>query len=913
MTVVSELTVELEGREVGLGALLTKVDAQTQKAADSAIRLQQQYARLAQSQGNTAGATSILSSALTNNGGASERALVGVATQLERTRAGSAGLGQTVAGLGGQLSQLGGTVGGLAGQIGNLAGSFGTLGTIGAVIGIGKIGLDLAQTGANADLVRQRFDGLAAAAGTTGDALLAALRAASGGEINNLNLELAANRAQLLGVADSAQEFSVLMNIARDRAQQMGISTTQAFNDLVTGLGRGSALILDNLGITVSVTEANEAYAASLGKSAKSLTEAEQKQALINAVLTQGQASLNATGGAIDSNAAAFTRAGAAIQNTGNAIGAGLSTVLAPAATGLARLLEGTSGLSEAAHALSVNWQAGVASNNAYIAAIQAGATDAEAAAARTAAYNAEVAALSSGWTAAGGAIIESSTAVTDIEQQRIEAMNAAQAATAAATAAVAEHTAALDEEAGKALLSAANADELAIKKQELAQAAQAAAQAVLDGGGNIEAEAGRLAASSSLVDQLTAAYIRLAQAQGAAGAAAASNRVPADAQRAMGIAQQNAAALERQRVLSSSLANAERDLAAARNIYGASSQQAYEAETRVLKARQSTQNKGGGGGGRVPQAEKERRQLLTDEQKYQDKQDDLERDHADRRLAILQKYYDEARQAAAAFAQGQLDSAASFYDALGDVASNKIQQQASAEYEAAVQEAAALGGEAGRRYLEEKERVILARAKRQAEIEQAEQAGDKDKAEYARGVDAKYRAAEDAKLQAIKDGGDQAAAERDAALAEEDARYAEASDKAATSAERSAERRALASGKSAQAVDQEAQKVEALSRAYDKVGTRQGAAQPTTAGATTPAATATTGEAGATTPNAPADLAALLAKLDEVKQAIAAAAGASTADTDGLRAAVVAATQGGAGDIVRAVRSLSNSSVIAG
>ena len=57
MTVTaSEISVELNGREVGLSALLTKVDQQSQKAADSALKLQAQYARLAQAQGNTAGA-----------------------------------------------------------------------------------------------------------------------------------------------------------------------------------------------------------------------------------------------------------------------------------------------------------------------------------------------------------------------------------------------------------------------------------------------------------------------------------------------------------------------------------------------------------------------------------------------------------------------------------------------------------------------------------------------------------------------------------------------------------------------------------------------------------------------------------------------------------------------------------------
>lgn len=873
MTVASELTVELEGREVGLAALLTKVDAQTQKAADSAVRLQQQYARLAQSQGNTAGATSILSSALTNNGGASERALVGVATQLERTRTASGGLGQTVAGLGGQLSQLGGTVGGLAGQIGNLAGSFGSLGALGAVIGIGKIGVDLAQTGANADLVAQRFDGLAKAAGTTGDALLGALRTASGGEIDNLNLQLAANRAQLLGVADSAGEFSTLMAIARDRAQQMGISTTQAFNDLVTGLGRGSPLILDNLGITVSVTEANQAYAASLGKSADALTEAEQKQALINAVLQQGQASLQATGGAIDSNAAAFARAGAAFSNLSAAAGNLIATGIAPLANAFADVvgvLDGTGPSFAAATVGAID----------LLRAISGMPPQTEAAKNAVQQY-ADQLLIGANYMLQLIGVTDAATAATD--QHTAAQFVAADAADRVATS--------------TQVVSDALADELQKKVDS-----QIAAQQLADTQAQLEADS-RLAAQGLLGagDQA----VNLANKYGIAAEAA---QFLIRQQQALA----NAAALQEQRAgernpgssgVAEAAAQEERRL-----------QQLYRSLADPPKAPRAGRGGGAGGGGRVSVAERERRQLETDEQKFQDKQEALDQDHAERRIAILEKYYDEARKAAAAFSQSQLDSAASFYDSLGDLESGKAQQAASAEYEAAVQEAAAMGGEAGRRYLEEKEKVILARAKRQAEIEQAEQSGDKDKAEYARGVDAKYRAAEDARLQAIKEGGDQAAAERDKALAEEDARYTEASEKAATSAERAAERRAAASAQAGQAVDQEAQKVDALSRAYDKVAARTGAAQPgaATTGTTPPAATGET-PPGTTPGTVPADLAALLAKLEEVKQAITGAAATGTADTDGLRAAVVAATAAGAGDIVRAVRSLSTNSVIAG
>ena len=84
------------------------------------------------------------------------------------------------------------------------------------------------------------------------------------------------------------------MDIARTKAKNMGITTTQAYNDIVTGLGRGSAMILDNLGIVVNSTEANEEYAKSIGKTAAQLTDAEKKQALINNVVSDGRKEMQA-------------------------------------------------------------------------------------------------------------------------------------------------------------------------------------------------------------------------------------------------------------------------------------------------------------------------------------------------------------------------------------------------------------------------------------------------------------------------------------------------------------------------------------------------------------------------------------------------------------------------------------------
>ena len=126
--------------------------------------------------------------------------------------------------------------------------------------------------------------------------ILSGLQNASKWTVANYDLILAANKAMSLGVAKNTNDFTTLMEIARTKAKNMGITTTQAYNDIVTGLGRWSAMILDNLGIVVNSTEANEEYAKSIGKTVSQLTDAEKKQALINKVVADGRKEMQAMG-----------------------------------------------------------------------------------------------------------------------------------------------------------------------------------------------------------------------------------------------------------------------------------------------------------------------------------------------------------------------------------------------------------------------------------------------------------------------------------------------------------------------------------------------------------------------------------------------------------------------------------------
>lgn len=162
---------------------------------------------------------------------------------------------------------------------------------------------EITQLAGQTEEVSRSFEKMTDSVGTSSQAVLQTLRDASKWSVSEYNLMLSANRAMTLWVAKNTDEFKTLMEIARNKAKIMWLTTEQAFNDIVTGLGRASPMILDNLGITIKAAEANEIYAKKIGKTANELTDAEKKQALVNAVVTQGRDEIEKMGIATVSSA----------------------------------------------------------------------------------------------------------------------------------------------------------------------------------------------------------------------------------------------------------------------------------------------------------------------------------------------------------------------------------------------------------------------------------------------------------------------------------------------------------------------------------------------------------------------------------------------------------------------------------
>lgn len=144
--------------------------------------------------------------------------------------------------------------------------------------------------------IEQGFKRLSARAGVVYDEMLTGMRKASLWTVSDFNLMTAANKAYSLGVVSNVDQMTTLMEIARVKGAAMWRTMNEALDDIVTGLGRWSAMILDNLWIIVNQTEAQKAYAEAIGKTVEQLSEAEKKQALINTVVAQGKTELEGLG-----------------------------------------------------------------------------------------------------------------------------------------------------------------------------------------------------------------------------------------------------------------------------------------------------------------------------------------------------------------------------------------------------------------------------------------------------------------------------------------------------------------------------------------------------------------------------------------------------------------------------------------
>ncbi|MHA1661867.1 MAG: hypothetical protein ACTSWQ_00965 [Candidatus Thorarchaeota archaeon] len=174
---------------------------------------------------------------------------------------------------------------------GAIKGAFTVAAIMATAVAVGKATqavYEFSRQAAELSQIQSAFESMTMQAGSMASDVIANMQRMSAGTVSELELMSAANKAMLFDI--DIDKLDELMGVARASATALGGSVQQMFSDLVTGIGRASPMILDNLGLQLKVGEATAAYAAELGKTVAELTAVENKQAILNATLEAGEA-----------------------------------------------------------------------------------------------------------------------------------------------------------------------------------------------------------------------------------------------------------------------------------------------------------------------------------------------------------------------------------------------------------------------------------------------------------------------------------------------------------------------------------------------------------------------------------------------------------------------------------------------
>lgn len=207
-----------------------------------------------------------------------------------------------------------------------------------ASLGIAMKAVDYAKLASDAEQAQTAFSSIMQSMGLDAEIEFNRIREASEGLISDKAIYEATTKAVSLGVP--FEKIGDLMEVAKVKAKDMGISLTQAFGDIATGIGRGSPMILDNLGLTIKLAEGNKKYADSLGITVDQMTAQQKTMALTNQVIEAGAEAITRYADAGETSAEKFQKLDAQLENTKVLIGQKLLPLVADITDKMLKFIE---------------------------------------------------------------------------------------------------------------------------------------------------------------------------------------------------------------------------------------------------------------------------------------------------------------------------------------------------------------------------------------------------------------------------------------------------------------------------------------------------------------------------------------------------------------------------------------------
>lgn len=192
----------------------------------------------------------------------------------------------------------------------------------GAVTGLVMLG----QRGSTVDDITSSFKGLTAEMGSFDD-VIGALRGSVDGTISDFELMKTTNAALSRGLVLTKDELALTGETARILADRVGIDTAEAFETLTKVMSTGTTKALKGIGFeTIDAKAATEAYAASIGKEVKALTDSEKHLAIKTRMLEVMRGELERTGGVEVDFADRVDQVKASVQNFTDEVGVAIAT-----------------------------------------------------------------------------------------------------------------------------------------------------------------------------------------------------------------------------------------------------------------------------------------------------------------------------------------------------------------------------------------------------------------------------------------------------------------------------------------------------------------------------------------------------------------------------------------------------------
>lgn len=203
-----------------------------------------------------------------------------------------------------------------------------------AVIYAFKKAFDLTLQGEEIQRIEKQFDSLSESVGVDSAQMRQGIEGAVKGTVDMTDALQSANKA-IIELGPNAKKIPELFDLARKAGRTFGGETTDNFEKLSQAVATGNTRLLKNMGIIIDSEKAIRNYAVANNVAVSALSQYGKQQAILNAVLDQGNKKFKDTGDENESLAISLKQLKVVIQDFGEALAVLFNKTFGPTATGV--------------------------------------------------------------------------------------------------------------------------------------------------------------------------------------------------------------------------------------------------------------------------------------------------------------------------------------------------------------------------------------------------------------------------------------------------------------------------------------------------------------------------------------------------------------------------------------------------